>query len=121
MNHFKIVVLVSLVGLGACAQTRDPSVISLRQDNDLNLTCEQLSTEYTANTKVAALKIEKNKNDDTRDFFIGALIWPGLADFKNADGIEGNAILDRNIHLEALGRDQQCDHTAWPEQPERYS
>jgi len=121
LKQFKFILLVSMIGLSACAQTRDPSVVSLRQDNDRSLTCDQLASEYTANTKVAALKIDKNNSDDTRDFFVGALIWPGLADFKNADGVEANAILDRNIHLRALGQDIQCNSTAWPAQPERYS
>jgi hypothetical protein len=35
------------------------------------------------------------------------LVWPGLADFKNADGVEGNALLDRNIYLLALAKEKK--------------
>lgn len=47
----------------------------------------------------AAAKIAKNENSDTRDFWLGAFVWPGLMDLQNADGNEGNALLDRNIFL----------------------
>lgn len=121
MKQIRAIFLIPLLGLAACAQTRDPDMISINQANDHALTCEQLATEYKTNGEIAALKITKNTDDDTRDFLLIAFIWPGLADYKNADGIEGNALLDRNIHLRALAANRNCNQTAWPPQPERYS
>ena len=68
------------------------------------MTCEQIAIEYKANTEVAANRISKNRLDDTHDIIVGFLAWPGLADFRNADGNEGNALLDRNICLLRLPR-----------------
>ena len=80
-----------------------------------------MSVEYSTNTKVAASKIYKNNSDDTRDVVLGLLIWPGLADFKNADGIEGNALLERNVYLRELAGSRGCDVGQWPVQPKRYT
>jgi len=80
-----------------------------------------MTVEYSTNTKVAANKIYKNNSDDTRDVVVGLLIWPGLADFKNADGIEGNALLDRNIYLRELAVNKGCEVVQWPVQPKRYT
>jgi hypothetical protein len=76
--------------------------------------------EYRTNTLVAGDKISKNNKDDVQDVVVGALIWPGLADFKNADGIEGNALLDRNVRLIEIAKMKSCDTLEYPPQPIRY-
>ena len=113
--------LVGVVGLAGCAQTRDPHVVSMTKSTDASLSCQAIETEYKANTEVAEYKISKNNSDDGRDILIGFFIWPGLADFKNADGIEGNALLDRNVYLRKIAIDKECDVTDWPTQPTRYT
>ena len=96
----KIILLTtSLLILGACANTRDPRPMEMTAVDDKGMTCSDIEIEYRANTSAADRKISKNKSDDTMDVVVGLLIWPGLADFKNADGIEGNAMLDRNVYL----------------------
>ena len=91
-----------------------------QNSHDENLTCDEIFAEYKSNTTSADHKISKNNGDDVQDFFVGFLIWPGLADFKNADGIEGNAILDRNLYLMELAKMKECDVIRLPVQPERY-
>jgi hypothetical protein len=94
--------------------------MDVSQEGDDNITCEQITIEYGSNTDIAAAKIEKNDEDDIQDFFLGAIVWPGLADFKNADGLEGNALLYRNIRLKKITESKSCDVSTYPEQPERY-
>ena len=117
----KLSILLVLTVLGACANTRDPNPISMKDPGDLKLTCALIKTEYKANTNAATYKISKNKSDDGQDILLGALIWPGLADFKNADGVEGNALLDRNLYLLALAGTNTCSTKNWPNQPSRYN
>jgi hypothetical protein len=76
--------------------------VALSQPRDEAITCEQIRVEYVSNTESAAAKIKKNKEGDKQDIVVSLLIWPGLADFKNADGTEGNALLDRNIRLKNM-------------------
>ena len=109
--------LILIVG---CVETRDPRLMDVSQEGDDNITCEKINIEYGSNTDIAAAKIAKNDDDDVQDFFIGAIVWPGLADFKNADGLEGNALLDRNIRLKKIAESKSCDVSTYPEQPERY-
>ncbi len=105
--------------LSACANTRDPNPVTMKQSGDTDMTCRQLETEYRANTDAATYKISKNNSDDGQDVLLGLFIWPGLADFKNADGIEGNAMLDRNIFLRQVAAADSCDMADWPAQPSR--
>lgn len=121
MRQKIMLLLGAALVLSACANTREPNAVAARQANDFNLTCAQMAGEYRANTQVAKAKIKKNEDDDGRDLLLGVLIWPGLADFKNADGIEGNALLDRNIHLQNLAVQKVCNRTTWPPQPARYT
>jgi hypothetical protein len=108
-------------GLTGCANTRDPQAINTIQDKDSDLSCTQIFTEYTSNTEIAAAKIKKNDDDDVQDAMVGLFVWPGLADFKNADGIEGNALLDRNIRLKNFALEKNCEGVAnLPSQPVRY-
>ncbi len=76
--------------------------------------------EYRTNTDIATNKISKNRSKDGQDILLGFFIWPGLADFKNADGNEANALLDRNIYLKRVAQDKGCDVVSYPPQPERY-
>jgi len=47
---------------------------------------------------------------------------PGFMDLQNADGNEGNALLDRNIFLRELARSKPCaGFEGWPAQPKRYT
>lgn len=92
----------------------------MSRSGDADLNCEQIYIEYAANTQIAGSKIEKNNNDDVQDVMLGVLIWPGLADFKNADGIEGNALLDRNIYLQNIAMVKNCNPKTYPKQPARY-
>ena len=112
--------LLSIMLLSSCANTRDPQPINLVQDKDTQMECELILAEYRTNTLVAGDKIEKNNADDVQDVIVGALIWPGLADFKNADGIEGNALLDRNVRLQQIANRRGCDISEYPSQPTRY-
>lgn len=116
----RLILLLALL-MVACAQTRDPVPVSLKSQADNTMTCEQMEVEYQTNTSVARKKIAKNIDGDERDLLVGFFIWPGLADFKNADGTEGNALLDRNVYLRTLAVEKDCRRVgAWPEQPERY-
>ncbi len=121
MNRAWIIAFVGVVGLAGCVQTRDPHAVSMTKATDANLSCQAMETEYKANTEVAEYKISKNNSDDGQDILLGIFIWPGLADFKNADGIEGNALLDRNVYLRKIANEKGCDVTAWPTQPTRYT
>ena len=105
-----------------CVTTRTPQPVLMKQPGDPTLTCEQIAVDYKTNTEVALNKISKNRSDDTHDIIVGFFVWPGLADFQNADGNEGNALLDRNIYLRELAKDKNCKGMEfWPPQPERYS
>ena len=118
----KIKLALSLLILGGCVQARDPQLVAMKQAGDSALTCEQIAVEYKANTEVAQSKIVKNRADDTRELFLGILVWPGLFDLKNADGNEGNALLDRNILLMEIAKGKSCPGMGtWPGQPERYT
>ncbi|EGG93479.1 hypothetical protein IMCC1989_1160 [gamma proteobacterium IMCC1989] len=108
------------VVLAGCVSTPEPKPVSVKQEGDRDLDCKYLSAEYKGNTEAATRKIDKNNSDDGLDFVKGFLIWPGLADFNNAPGHEGNALLDRNAWLKNLAEAQNCEITDWPDQPERY-
>jgi len=116
-----VVVGLLSVMLAACAQTRDPHAVNMMNSDDSMLSCQALETEFRSNTEVAEYKISKNNSDDGRDVLIGFFIWPGLADFKNADGIEGNGLLDRNVYIKKLAAGKLCNVTNWPKQPTRYT
>jgi hypothetical protein len=94
----------------------------VQKADDRQLACEQMALEYKTNTEIAAAKIAKNENSDTRDFWLGVFVWPGLMDLQNADGNEGNALLDRNIFLRELAQSKSCGGAEnWPVQPKRYT
>jgi len=42
-------------------------------------------------------------------------------DLRNADGNEGNALLDRNIYLREIAKSKGCQGVdSWPQQPAVY-
>jgi hypothetical protein len=103
-------------------QARDPQLVAMKQAGDSAITCEQIAVEYKANTEVAQSKIAKNQANDRWELLLGILVWPGLFDLKNADGNEGNALLDRNILLLEIAKGKSClGMETWPGQPERYT
>ncbi len=113
-------ILLATSLITGCVTTRDPQLEPMSRSGDTDLNCEQIYIEYASNTQIAGSKIKKNNNDDIQDVMLGILIWPGLADFKNADGIEGNALLDRNIYLQNIAVVKNCNLASHPKQPERY-
>ena len=109
------------VMLAGCVPTRDPIPVALKSSTDQKMTCEQKAVEYRTNTHIAAEKIKKNISEDTKDVALAILVWPGMVDFKNADGTEGNALLDRNLYLRELALQKGCKGLVdWPQQPARY-
>ena len=120
----KKLILLSFMGfyLFGCVQSRSPQPVTVKQAGDAGLTCGQIAIEYKTNTEVALNKISKNNSGDTQDVLVGFFVWPGLADFQNADGTEGNALLDRNVYLREVAKEKKCEGMEhWPPQPERYS
>lgn len=108
--------------LAGCVHARVATLTPVQQPGDGQLNCEQVEREYRANTEIAGAKIAKNENADTRDFWLGVFVWPGLMDLQNADGNEGNALLDRNIFLREVARSKTCaGMERWPTQPKRYT
>ena len=118
MKRFLLLTLL----VAGCVHPRVASLTPVQSTNDGQLTCDQMALEYKTNTEIAVAKIEKNENSDTRDFWLGVFVWPGLMDLQNADGNEGNALLDRNIYLRELSKSRSCDNPqSWPVQPKRYT
>ena len=116
----KLLALVTLL-LAGCVSARVATLTPVQQGNDAQLDCYEIELEYKANTEIASAKIRKNESADSRDFWLGVFVWPGLMDLQNADGNEGNALLDRNIFLRELAKSKACSTANWPEQPKRYS
>ena len=115
-----ILALLSLL-VSACVPARVAQPIPMKQSGDMDMTCEQIAIEYKSNTETAAAKIAGNRSRDTRELWLGILVWPGLMDLQNADGNEGNALLDRNIYLREVAKSKGCNGVdSWPKQPERY-
>ena len=122
MRQIYLAGLILILAIAGCVQTRTPQPVGIKQANDMDLACPQIAIEYKTNTEVALNKISKNRSADTQDILVGFFIWPGLADFQNADGTEGNALLDRNIYLREIARAKNCPGMEqWPAQPERYT
>jgi hypothetical protein len=116
-----ILVLLSLL-VSACVPARVAQPIAMKQSTDMDMTCEQIAIEYKSNTEAAAAKIASNHRRDKRELWLGILVWPGLMDLQNADGNEGNALLDRNIYLREVAKNKGCNEVDfWPKQPVRYT
>ena len=118
-----ILVLIPLsLLIGACVPARVAQPTPMKQSADVDMTCEQIAIEYKSNTGVADGKIANNRRADKRELWLGILVWPGLMDLQNADGNEGNALLDRNVYLREVVKDKSCNGVdSWPTQPKRYT
>lgn len=116
----RIFLLLPILALTACVNARDPELVRIKQPADTLSSCDILFAHYVENTERARIKITDNNYSDIRDTFVGWMVWPGLPDYKNADGKEGNALLDRNIYLKSLGERKWCKTYDWPEQPGRW-
>ena len=116
-----ILALLSLL-LTACVPARVAHPIPMKQSTDMDLACEQIAIEYKSNTEVATAKIASNRRADKRELWLGILVWPGLMDLQNANGNEGNALLDRNVYLREVAKSKSCNGVdSWPKQPGRYT
>jgi hypothetical protein len=115
-----IALLVSISLVAACVSTRDANPVAMQKDGDLKTDCKTLTVEYKSNSEAAAGKIKSNRKHDRKELWYGIFIWPGLMDFKNADGVEGNALLDRNARIKEIAASKKCDVKDWPVQPVRY-
>ena len=94
---------------------QEKTIQAMRQANDAQLGCQEIAIEYKSNTEVATEKIRRNQSADTHDIIVGFFVWPGLADFNNADGHEGNALLDRNVYLREIAKTKHCEGMEfWP-------
>jgi hypothetical protein len=122
-GSMSIVALIPLLLLvTACVPARVAQPIPMKQSADVDMTCEQIAIEYKSNTGVADGKIANNRRADKRELWLGILVWPGLMDLQNADGNEGNALLDRNVYLREVAKDKSCNGVdSWPTQPKRYT
>ena len=108
--------------IAACVPARVAQPTPMKQSADVDMTCEQIAIEYKSNTGVADGKIANNRRADKRELWLGILVWPGLMDLQNADGNEGNALLDRNVYLREVAKDKSCKGVdSWPTQPKRYT
>jgi hypothetical protein len=117
-----LALMIVMCLFAGCVHRPPPQPVVVKQANDANLTCEQITVDYTANTEIAKNKITKNKSSDVDDALWIIFVWPGLADFQNADGNEGNALLDRNIYLREVAKSKGCKGMeTWSSQPERYT
>ena len=110
---------ICLISLSACAG-REPNLPTVALASDQNHDCSALEAEVLANANAAKAKIASNNARDGGDIAIGIagglLFWPALfaIDTKNADGHEGNALVDRNDHLKQIAMKKGCDVTAYP-------
>jgi hypothetical protein len=118
----KNMLVMAFVIMAGCVHARDPQLAAMKQSGDSALSCEQIAMEYKTNTEVAGSKIVKNRSNDKKELALAILVWPGLMDMKNADGNEGNALIDRNLYLLELAKTKSCTGVqSWPEQPPRYT
>jgi hypothetical protein len=119
MKIVPMVASICLLTLTACAG-REPSLPAIALVSDQNQECSALEGEVTANATTARSKIASNNNRDGGDVAIGIagglLFWPALfaIDTKNADGHEGNALIDRNEHLKQIALKKGCDVSGYP-------
>ena len=121
-----VIILTALGTLAGCAG-RDPNMMTAMKAEDKNLLCADMEREYANNHDVALVKIKANETDDDKDLILGGvgvlLFFPVLfaIDTKNADGNEGNALIERNEQLVKLASDKDCTTASWPPLPKKYS
>jgi hypothetical protein len=116
-----ILALISLLVTSVRSRARRATYF-MKQSTDMDMPCEQIAIEYKSNTEVATAKIASNRRADKRELWLGILVWPGLMDLQNANGNEGNALLDRNVYLREVAKSKSCNGVdSWPKQPGRYT
>ncbi|MDH5748882.1 MAG: hypothetical protein OEY85_06190 [Rhodospirillales bacterium] len=121
----KFISLASIFLITACAG-REPMPVQTAAGADYDRSCKSLEVEYISNNNSARSKIAANKSSDEGDVALGVvgvvLFWPVLfaMDTKNANGVEGNALLDRNDHLRTIADSKECNVSAWPPAPAKY-
>lgn len=110
---------VTLLAVAGCAgRTPNPATVSYGTDNIQS--CETLESEVRSNATTAQAKIRSNNSRDQGDGAIAVaslLIFPiGLLfmDTKNADGVEGNALVDRNERLKEIALGKGCNVSGYP-------
>lgn len=114
-----LTVALAALALSACAG-RSPTLPTVAYSTDSIQACETLERDVVANASTAQAKIASNNARDGGDIAIGIagglLFWPALfaIDTKNADGHEGNALLDRNEHLKQIAIGKGCDVSRYP-------
>jgi hypothetical protein len=113
------IAILSLLALSACAG-RSPNLPTIAYDTDSIQSCDALERQAVANAAEARSKIASNQSRDSGDIAIGVVstlfFFPGLfaLDTKNADGHEGNALLDRNERLKQIALGKGCDVSRYP-------
>lgn len=114
-----IALATALLAVSACAG-RSPNLPVVAYDTDSIQTCQSLEREVVNNATAAQSKIAANNARDGGDVAIGVgsvLLLPlGLLalDLKNADGHEGNALLDRNERLKEIAVSKGCNVSRYP-------
>lgn len=115
----RIALAITLVAVSACAgRSPEPTTVAYETDNIQE--CSTLEYEVRANASTAQAKISSNKSQDGGDIAVGVVsvifFLPGLflMDTKNADGVEGNALLDRNERLKQIALSKGCDVSGYP-------
>ncbi len=58
--NFLALMIVTCCLIAGCVHRPPPQPVAIQQANDANLSCEQISVDYTANTEIAKNKIAKN-------------------------------------------------------------
>lgn len=114
-----IALATALLAVSACAG-RSPNLPNVAYDTDTIQSCDRLEQEVQTNATTARSKIAANNARDGGDVAIGiasVLFLPlGLLamDTSNADGHEGNAMLDRNDRLKEIAISKGCDVSRYP-------
>ncbi len=107
-----ITILLLVIQLIGCAG-RKPDPVAVYRANDIQLSCDDLKTEFFINQKTA-LKLAKKRGhtgSNTGIAIVGALLfWPALfaLNFSKADQIELKAYHARDKRLLVLMKKKRC-------------
>lgn len=99
---------------------RDPIIQPITRKSDTDKTCEALEYEAHGLAATARTKISLNRSRDDVDLGIGIggaiFLWPALfaMDLNNADGHEGNNLIDRLEYLKMIATNKDCEVNGWP-------